>query len=380
MVQSLIILLMAAIIAPPVQARPALTGLAITVADGGFEVVHVLGSASITPIRYFILDNPSRLVVDMLSTENKGIVLPKNYAGSLIAGVRFAQFNATTSRLVIEMAGPGKLIDVVAEQTGFRIEMAREAGSGNLTKRKLSSLPASAPEQKPSASRIRPLVVIDAGHGGADPGAIGVRKTREKDITLAMAKALRNGLLKTGRYRAALTRDDDTYIMLPERVNIARKMKADMFISIHADSNPVPSARGLSVYTVSETASDAEAQALAERENKSDIIGGLDLNTADKDVANILIDLTQRETSIKSADFADALVAAMHPKITKLEGTHRFAGFRVLKAPDVPSVLIELGFLSNEADERLLQSEAYRKMVVASIVKGIDQYRAKQKR
>ena len=369
---------MATIITLPAQARPVLSGVNVTVADGGYEVVHVLANAPVKPVKYFMLTNPVRVVVDLPAVENRGVSVPDNYNGSLISHIRFGQFNRTTSRLVLELHTSVQVLDIMPEKSGLRIELATRDGA-------VSTKPEAKPETKPIAAPVAqksnlPMIVIDAGHGGKDSGALGLSKTMEKNITLAMAKALRDGLLKTGRYRVALTREDDRYILLPERVNIARKLNADMFISIHADSNPVPSARGLSIYTVSETASDAESQALAERENKSDIIGGLNLNTADKDVANILIDLTQHETSIKSADFADALVASMHPKILKLEGTHRFAGFRVLKASDVPSVLIELGFVSNAEDEKRLQSEAYQQIVVASIIKGVDRYRDHQKR
>ena len=202
--------------------------------------------------------------------------------------------------------------------------------------------------------------------------------THERDITLNFAQALSRALLKTGRYRTKLTRNDDHFVMLNDRVDISRKAKADLFVSFHADSNPNPDARGLSIYTVSATASDKQSEALAERENKSDIITGLDLNTTDANVANILIDLTQRETMNKSTSFADAIVASLDPHINRLGGTHRFAGFRVLKAPDIPSVLIELGFITNEQDERLLLSADYRDLVIASVIKGIDHYYAAQ--
>jgi N-acetylmuramoyl-L-alanine amidase len=230
----------------------------------------------------------------------------------------------------------------------------------------------------PSAPAKKPLIAIDAGHGGQDPGATGLHKTHERDVTLAYAKALAKALEATGRYRTMLTRNSDVYILLPERVEIARRAHADMFISLHADSNPVASARGLSVYSLSETASDAESAALAERENKSDVIAGLNLNTTDKDVANILIDLTQRETMNKSAVLADKIVKSLDRHITHLSQTHRFAGFRVLKGPDLPSVLIELGFLSNAKDEKQLLSSDYRTRVVTSVIKGIDRYYAAQ--
>ena len=238
---------------------------------------------------------------------------------------------------------------------------------------------ASAPAAKSAVSeKDKPLIAIDAGHGGQDPGAIGVHDTHERDVTLNFALNLRKALLRTGRYRVALTRDNDTFVMLHDRVDIARRAHADMLVSLHADSNPLVNARGLSIYTLSATASDDEAAALAERENKADVITGINLNTTDQDVANILIDLTQRETMNKSTELADDIVANLHPKIQRLPSTHRFAGFRVLKAPDVPSVLIELGFLSNPIDERLLLSPEYRDIVVGSVIKGIDQYYAEQ--
>jgi N-acetylmuramoyl-L-alanine amidase len=143
-----------------------------------------------------------------------------------------------------------------------------------------------------------------------------------------------------------------------------------MFISLHADSNPRREARGFSVYSLSETASDAESAALAEQENKVDILGGMEVDVDDPEVADILIDLTQRETMSKSGDLAEILVGEMHPKVTQLSKTHRYAGFRVL----IPSVLIEIGFLSNPIDERLLASPEFRELVVASLIKGIDRY------
>lgn len=235
-------------------------------------------------------------------------------------------------------------------------------------------------EKKPPAAPAKPakppkpLVMIDAGHGGQDPGAIGLHGTQEKSITLNYAKALRDALIKTGRYRAQLTRSDDRFIKLGDRVEIARKAKADIFISLHADAHPKKTAHGLSVYTLSETASDEEAAALAERENKSDVIHGLDLNTTDADVASILIDLAQRETMNKSARLADAIVKSMSRKVTRRADAHRFAGFRVLKAPDIPSVLIELGYVTSAKDERALLTPKYRDAVISSIVKGVDRF------
>lgn len=238
------------------------------------------------------------------------------------------------------------------------------------------------PQQKPESIKKvpdKPLIVIDAGHGGIDPGTIGVRKTKEKNVTLEYAKALKTALENTGRYRVHLTRSDDRFILLRERFHIARRMHANLFISLHADSALNKSARGLSVYTVSEESSDAEAAALAAQENKVDVLADMDLSHQDADVADILIDLAQRETKNKSITLADHLVAALRGKVTLLSNTHRYAGFAVLKAPDIPSALVEIGFLSHPEEEQIIQSRQHREQVVQGLVKGITNYFAQQR-
>lgn len=222
------------------------------------------------------------------------------------------------------------------------------------------------------ADRTLPLVVLDAGHGGHDPGAISPHGGKfEKDVTLAIARSIRTELLKTGRIRVALTRDSDKFLILQDRYGIARKMKADLFISIHADSAENPEASGGTVYTLSEVASDREAQRMAARENKSDIINGINLGTADANVSSILIDLTQRETMNVSADFAKLLLRESRPNMRMRTNSHRFASFIVLKAPDMPSVLFETGYLSNEDDVDFLGSDAGQKKVAQSVARAV---------
>ncbi len=218
------------------------------------------------------------------------------------------------------------------------------------------------------------IVAIDAGHGGQDPGAISLNGVYEKQITLAMARALGKELRALRRYKVVLTRNSDQFIRLRDRIAIARTAGADMFISLHADTMPSSAVRGLSVYTLSERASDAEAAALAERENKVDLIGGIKLVGETPEVTNILIDLIQRETMNNSAQVASMLVSELNEATLLLPRTHRFAGFAVLKAPDVPSVLIELGYLSNAADERLLLSTEHRRKLARGIARAIDGY------
>ncbi|MCI5049057.1 MAG: N-acetylmuramoyl-L-alanine amidase [Rickettsiales bacterium] len=233
--------------------------------------------------------------------------------------------------------------------------------------------PAQKPQQ-PVAYGSKPIIIIDAGHGGKDVGAVARSGVIEKDLTLSYAKAMRDELLRTGRYQVALTREDDRFLFLKDRVRIARGYQGDVFISLHADANPNPRAEGVSVYTLSEEASDAESAALAAQENQSDVIGGISLGEADEAVADILIDLATRETKNKSSDLADQLVANMDANIPLIRNPHRFAGFRVLKAPDIPSILIEMGFLTNPRDERRLISRGYRQKVARSVVRALDDY------
>lgn len=217
------------------------------------------------------------------------------------------------------------------------------------------------------------IIVLDPGHGGRDPGAIGYSGVYEKNITLAMGKELKKILEKEG-YKVYLTRSTDIFIPLRERVRIARRHKADLFLSIHADSAVNRSAKGLSVYTLSETASDKEAAALAERENKADVIGGLNLVEHSKEVSDILINLAQRESMNRSSEFATFMVQEMRKSVQLVDNTHRFAGFAVLKAPDIPSALLEMGYLSNRTEERLLKQQSYRKKLAVSTSRAVNKF------
>jgi len=225
----------------------------------------------------------------------------------------------------------------------------------------------------------RPLVVIDAGHGGHDPGSISVYGQRqEKAATLAIAKAIRDELVRSGRVRVALTRDDDSFLPLPERVAVARRLKADLFISIHADSAANPDAHGATVYTLSDVASDKEAARLAAMENKSDIINGVDLGAESSDVQSILVDLSQRETMNVSAQFASLLQRETSSAVTFRSDAHRFAGFRVLKAADTPSVLFETGYMTNMTDARFLFSRAGQKAIAEGVRRAVETHFARR--
>jgi N-acetylmuramoyl-L-alanine amidase len=224
-----------------------------------------------------------------------------------------------------------------------------------------------------------PLIVIDAGHGGHDPGSSsGDGKTAEKDIALAIAKEIQAELILSHKVRVALTRGDDRFLVLAERREIARRLGADLFISVHCDSAPNPAARGASIYTLSDTSSDRVAAALAARENKADVINGVDLNRETSDVSSILIDLARRETMNVSSAFATLLQKQLSPVIGLKPTFHKFAGLMVLKAPDVPSVLLETGYISNDDDLALLTSTGYRAKIALGVRRAVEAHFARR--
>jgi len=229
------------------------------------------------------------------------------------------------------------------------------------------------PPQKPIPPKQH-RVVLDPGHGGIDPGAIGVSGIFEKEITLATAEALARSLEATKRYKVVLTRTTDEFVELEDRVARAREAQGDLFLSIHADAIPDSSVRGASVFTLSERASDAQAAALAQRENKVDLLAGVDLSRHTAEVGSILLDLARRQTNNLSLAFARRLVAELGREVRMLNNSHRSAGFVVLKAPDIPSALVELGCLSNTGEEKELRSDAYRNRLVISLASSINDY------
>lgn len=370
----------------------ALTDIVMTSAQSKprseFVIFHVNGP--IIQQKIFRLEKPDRLVIDLNTVHGSGVRMPDNYAGRLLRNIRFGQFDTDTSRLVIELS------ESVEKAEMHRFTSGDEKNSGRFVvevvpRTNFNDTPYQPPVVVPPAvaaaryplpifkphafAKQKPLIVIDAGHGGKDPGALGRDKTLEKNVTLSYARKLAKALEATGRYRTLLTRTDDRFILLPDRVKIARKNKGDIFLSVHADTAGTPKARGLSIYTVSETASDSEAEALAEQENSVDVLSGATMGVADEVVADILLDLAQRDTKNKASRLADTMVDAFREQgIRLLPNTHRFAGFRVLKAPDIPSLLIEIGFLSNPDDERNLRSAEYPKKLAHGVVKGLDAY------
>ncbi|MGH6990150.1 MAG: N-acetylmuramoyl-L-alanine amidase family protein [Stellaceae bacterium] len=220
----------------------------------------------------------------------------------------------------------------------------------------------------------RPTLMLDPGHGGMDPGAIGVRGTYEKYIALDTAREVARLLGRTGRYHVRMTRDDDKFIALRERVILAQNAGADLFMSIHADAIPNPRVYGASVYTLSNKASDAEAAALAARENHYDRVAGVDLSQHEPVVNEILFDLARRQTNNMSQRLAQAVVHELRHEVALFDNPHRSAAFVVLKSPDIPSTLVELGCLSNRNEERELREASHRHLLAVRIARSIDDY------
>lgn len=226
----------------------------------------------------------------------------------------------------------------------------------------------------PAKPAGRRLIVLDPGHGGVDPGAIGISGIFEKQISFATASEVARLLEATKRYKVVLTRSDDEFVPLEDRVARARSARGDLLLSIHADAIPNSTVRGASVFTLSERASDAEAAALAQRENKADLIAGIDLSRHPPEVGSILLDLARRQTNNLSIVLARKLVAELGREVRLLNNSHRSAGFVVLKAPDIPSVLVELGCLSNKDEEKQLRATTYQKKLAVGVVRSVNDY------
>jgi N-acetylmuramoyl-L-alanine amidase len=346
-------------------------------------------------IHAFPLANPDRVVVDIPEVT---FHLPSSAGKTgrgLIKAFRYGLVMPGGSRIVFDLTGPAKVgkayvLDAANGQPPrlvIELEATDRASFGRLV------AAANKPELRPavesgsdaagsalSSPDARPTVVIDPGHGGIDNGTQASTGEAEKSLVLAFALALRDRIEKDGRYRVIMTRTDDTFIPLADRVRVARNNGAALFVSIHADALPrrEGDAQGATIYTLSDKASDAEAEKLAESENKADAIGGVNLTEEPPAVADILIDLAQRETRTFSNRFARLLMNEMKTTARMHKRPLKSAGFRVLKAPDVPSVLVELGYVSNKADLQHLTSEAWRSRTVGSVAKAVETFLAKR--
>jgi N-acetylmuramoyl-L-alanine amidase len=333
----------------------------------------------------FLLADPYRVVVDLPEV---AFLLPEDagrQARGLVSAFRFGLIAPGKSRIVLDLAQPATIdkafvLDAADGQPArLVIDLVRADRPAFLAAMQAQQKPANPPE--PAGKTIAgaapglPVVVLDPGHGGIDSGAVTQKGEVEKRIVLDFAHALAAKIEATGRYKTVLTRDDDSFVSLADRIRIARSHGAALFISIHADTLPDPfGVRGATIYTLSDKASDAEAARYAEKENRADLIAGVDLSTEPDDVADILIDLTRRETKAFSAQFAKGLVEEFRAAATLNKNPRRSAGFLVLKAPDVPSVLLELGYLSSREDVKLLTSEDWREKAAAAVTSAVDDF------
>ncbi len=341
-------------------------------------------------LHVFTLADPYRVVVDIPQVRFQ---LPPNTGESgrgLIKSFRYGLVMAGGSRLVLDVGKPVRVdkafVVDAADGAPARLVLDLAATDRESFLRKIAQqekqdeklVRAESAPVTPQANSTdpRPLVVLDPGHGGIDTGTKAPTGEAEKDIVLDVAKRLRDRIEQSGKYRVLLTRDDDTFIPLADRVHIARNAGAALFVSIHADSLPHKEgdAQGATVYTLSETATDPAAARLAEEENRADVIAGVDLKSEPDDVAGILIDLAQRETKTFSVQFAHKLVGDMRDTMRLHKDPIKSAGFRVLRAPDVPSVLVELGYVSNKQDLQSLLSDNWRDRAADCMARAIDSY------
>lgn len=376
----------------------------------------------------FLLKNPYRLVVDLQNTNNT-VKAPSFKSNNIVDKVRIGKFSKYDTRLVFDLNIKVNLINsfylaasninskhrividlnfdnddlktediigkIIEENNLYNVEsnilnnliedilVSDTNTEKNLGKIKVISnknnnnLGYKSNVAKYNISKInrKPRIIIDAGHGGKDPGTIGLKKTKEKIITLIYAQSLKKALDKTGKYKVYLTRNKDSFIDLRERVSIARRYKGDLFISIHADSSPNRKARGLSIYTLSQKASDTRTAQLAQKENKADIIGGVNLYGEYQDTINTLVDISRYQAMNDSKIFAKILKNQLEKKrIQGLGKMLKHANFAVLTAADMPSILLELGFLSNKIDERMIRSYGYKAKIIKSVVETIELY------
>ena len=386
--QLLILLLTLLFGSEAMAAEAAVTGIRLgDQANGTRVVLDITGDIH---HHVFTLPNPYRVVIDLPEIEWRLPGLTLSVGSGLVRQFRYGLFEPGVSRVVLDVSGP-----VVVTRSfmlrptadfGYRLVLDLEPVSAENFSAQTKTAPppettsqtraATLAEPEPKPRGDKPIIVVDAGHGGIDPGTTGLSGGYEKAVTLAFALELKRQIEAAGRYRVMLTRERDIFISLRKRVELARVNGADLFISLHADALANRRVSGAAVYTLSEKASDAEAEELAARENKSDVIAGVNLAEEgyDENVANILIELAIRETMNQSAEFVGFIIPELGKEISLLRKTHRYAGFRVLKAPDVPSVLIEMGYLSNPGDEARLLDANHRRHLMGAVVRAVDGY------
>ena len=380
-------------------AIPVATAVRIETQGSVTRLIFQLSEAA--PAVGFLMANPDRVIVDLPEVnfqieaaagrrKSTSRLRPKNRQqartqplSGIVSSYRFGLFAPGKSRIVIDLTGPAKILRATTEASvnGSGARLVIELAVSDRTTfaaaaRPRQMLEVERPLQSPvPAAHLRPLIVLDPGHGGLDSGAHASTGALEKDVVFDFSKALQASLETKGRYRVLLTRTSDIFVPLAERVKIARAAGAALFVSIHADTlSDEPGVSGATVYTVSEKASDRQAARVAEQENDADSVAGSEPGEDESGVSDILFDLARRETRAYSIVFARTLVGYFKEVSRLNKNPHRAAGFRVLKAPDVPSVLLELGYLSSEKDLANLIAPEWRGKAAKSVVRAIDQF------
>lgn len=368
-------------------------------AEGSTKTRLVIEVSDPVQLKVFTLGNPYRVVIDMPEVLWQISADARPSGKGVVQSYRYGLFRKGNSRFVIDLNAPVKVsapqvfapegsfayrivIDIVPTTEGQFVASAGWPSQARppqvQVETQTASLPPTpvptptAPSAVPQAKRT---IVIDAGHGGLDPGTHGASGLQEKIVVLSVARQLRDALIATGRYKVALTRDTDVFVTLRDRVVISRAAKGDLFVSLHVDSNERHDVRGASIYTLSEKGSDEAAAKLAARENMSDVIAGVDLSHEDSSVTSILIDLSQRDTINRSIRFSQVVLDAL-PVATMVRplSPRKSAAFAVLKGPDIPAVLVELGYLSNPQDEAQMATDIWRRRVAKAIANAIDKH------
>ena len=305
-----------------------------------------------------------------------------------VAGYRHGLFSADTYRIVLDLKQEAVVTKafplparngysdryVIDLKVAGSKEFNAAVAASRVERSRTASKAVPAPVTRAARSDNKRVIVVDAGHGGVDPGTLGRFGAHEKVLTLKISRQIKQELEATGRYKVYLTRNRDIYIPHRKRFGLARNVNADLFISVHVDAIANSKVRGGTVYTLNENASDKEAARLAAKENKSDILAGVDLAETNNEVSSILIDLAKRETMNSSAEFAEVLVPAMREQVRMHKKGHRFANLLVLQSPDVPSILLETGYRTNKADAKMLNSSAGQKRIAQAIRKATDRY------
>jgi N-acetylmuramoyl-L-alanine amidase len=376
------------------QSRPGGSGVELSGDESRTRLLLELTSEA--PVTVFSLSSPWRVVVDLPGTEVAQTLQGAYLKRGLVSGVRAGLFAAGKLRVVLDTTGPVGIETAhmlpAASPAGPRLEIVlTKAASSSVHQRaadlaaaaqmldiKLGQPPAGEPEP-PAKPKSKPVIVVDPGHGGIDPGAQGAVGV-EKDIVLAVAREIERVLRADKRYEVVMTRSTDVFVSLGQRVQISRQHHADLFLSLHADSLDSPAlaqkVSGATVYTLSERATDARAQRVADKENAADLLAGLQASASDGDghVRDILLDLMKRETADFSNQFRKLLVGQMRPRLALVKDPFRSAPFRVLRQAGSPAVLLELGYMSNAVDEKLMATQAWQKGVADSVVAAVNAY------